>query len=231
MDNFNLSKYIREIVYGGSDGIITTFAVVAGFTGAELGAKLAGISVVAVLLFGFANLVGDGLSMGISNFMSIRADKDLFRRTQRKIQVKIKKDSAKIQEEVAKALTKEGLSKKEAVTVVKGISKSKSLLGDTYIRYKLNESSPESDNPVLTGVMTFVAFLSFGLIPLIPYILLKSETGNPFLYSITFSLIALVLLGITRWAATKENIFRTVGETVFITSIAAGAAFLVGSLF
>jgi vacuolar iron transporter family protein len=58
--------YIRDLVYGANDGIITTFAVVAGVAGG-------GLSHAAVLVVGVANLAADGLSMGVSNYHSLRA--------------------------------------------------------------------------------------------------------------------------------------------------------------
>ena len=54
------SEYLREIVYGGVDGIVTTFAVVAGFAGANAGSQVGGLGALAVLLFGLANLFADG---------------------------------------------------------------------------------------------------------------------------------------------------------------------------
>ncbi len=74
-----LSEYLREIVYGGNDGIVTTFAVVAGFTGASAGEHIIDISVLAVLLFGMANLFADGVSMGLGNFLAIRSQKDIYK--------------------------------------------------------------------------------------------------------------------------------------------------------
>jgi VIT1/CCC1 family predicted Fe2+/Mn2+ transporter len=59
--------YIRELVYGANDGVITTFAVVAGVVGG-------GISPVAVLIVGTANLLADGLSMAVGNYLSIRSN-------------------------------------------------------------------------------------------------------------------------------------------------------------
>lgn len=58
--------YIRDLVYGANDGIITTFAVVAGVAGGALSHR-------AVLIVGAANLAADGLSMAVGNFLSIRA--------------------------------------------------------------------------------------------------------------------------------------------------------------
>ncbi len=59
--------YLRDLIYGAHDGIITTFAVVAGVTGAALEART-------ILILGFANLLADGISMGASNYLSIRSD-------------------------------------------------------------------------------------------------------------------------------------------------------------
>jgi VIT1/CCC1 family predicted Fe2+/Mn2+ transporter len=58
--------YIRDLIYGANDGVITTFAVVAGVTGGALSAR-------AVLIVGVANLFADGLSMGVGNYLSIRS--------------------------------------------------------------------------------------------------------------------------------------------------------------
>jgi VIT1/CCC1 family predicted Fe2+/Mn2+ transporter len=58
--------YLRDLTYGANDGIITTFAVVAGVAGGALSLK-------AVLVIGAANLAADGLSMAVGNFLSIRA--------------------------------------------------------------------------------------------------------------------------------------------------------------
>ena len=58
--------YIRDLVYGANDGIITTFAVVAGVAGGAL-------SQTAVLIVGAANLAADGVAMGVGNLLAIRA--------------------------------------------------------------------------------------------------------------------------------------------------------------
>jgi VIT1/CCC1 family predicted Fe2+/Mn2+ transporter len=58
--------YVRELIYGANDGMITTFAVVAGVAGG-------GLSVQVVLIIGAANLFADGLSMAVGNYLSIRS--------------------------------------------------------------------------------------------------------------------------------------------------------------
>ena len=62
--------YLPEFVYGGIDGVITTFAVVAGAIGANLSSSI-------ILILGFANLFADGFSMATSNYLSTRSQVEL----------------------------------------------------------------------------------------------------------------------------------------------------------
>ena len=70
--------YLGDLVYGANDGLITTFAVVAGVSGASLPGSI-------VLILGFANLLADGFSMGASNFLSLRSRASLERGEQRPV--------------------------------------------------------------------------------------------------------------------------------------------------
>lgn len=71
MDNNLLhKKYLAEFVYGGMDGTVTTFAVVAGSIGASLSPNV-------VLILGFANLFADGFSMATSNYLSTQSKNDM----------------------------------------------------------------------------------------------------------------------------------------------------------
>ena len=63
-----MHRFVRDLVYGANDGIITTFAVVAGVDGASLTPRI-------VLILGVANLVADGISMGASNYLGIRSER------------------------------------------------------------------------------------------------------------------------------------------------------------
>ena len=64
--------YIRDLIYGANDGLITTFAVVAAVSGGALSTRT-------VLIVGMANLLADGLSMGVGNYLSIRSQEHVRR--------------------------------------------------------------------------------------------------------------------------------------------------------
>jgi len=65
-------KYLSEFVYGGIDGAITTLAIIAGAIGAVLSPAI-------ILILGFANLIADGFSMGVSQYLSTQSQKELHR--------------------------------------------------------------------------------------------------------------------------------------------------------
>jgi len=74
-------KYLPEFVYGGTDGAITTFAIVSGAFGASLSSSI-------ILILGFANLFADGFSMAISNYLSTKSRKELKDKSQRRLNPK-----------------------------------------------------------------------------------------------------------------------------------------------
>lgn len=66
----HFEDYLSEFVYGGIDGAVTTFAVVAGATGARFDTKV-------ILVLGFANLIADGFSMGVGSYLSSKSEQEL----------------------------------------------------------------------------------------------------------------------------------------------------------
>ena len=75
-------KYIAQFVYGGIDGTVTTFAVIASSTGAGLPSKV-------VMILGLANLIADGFSMGISSYLSTKSEHDRMRRMEHSIEAEL----------------------------------------------------------------------------------------------------------------------------------------------
>lgn len=108
------SQYIGEVVYGGVDGIVTTFAVVAGFVGAGATETLGQIGPLAVVLFGLANLFGDGVSMALGKFLSTKSEQDIYQRAWDKEAYEIKHNTAMEIEESEEILLAQGMTKEDA---------------------------------------------------------------------------------------------------------------------
>ena len=224
----SVSEYLKEIVYGGSDGIVTTFAVAAGFAGAQSGA-LSQYPVLVVLVLGLANLLADAFSMGASNFLSILADKDVYKKEKDKEIYEIRNNPKMERAETIFILKKKGFSKEEAEKITELYARNEDYWAEFMMRYELEMPTPEHENPVLTGLATMGSFVLFGFIPLIPYVLLDNQ--DKFLTSILFTFIALLLLGVLRWKVTTQTLLRSVGEIIILGGVAASIAYFVGTLF
>lgn len=223
-----VTTYLKEIVYGGSDGIVTTFAVVAGFAGAQQ--MTATYPLVIVLLFGLANLVADGASMGLSNFLSLRSEKDLYDLERKKEIYEIKNHPKLEREESIEILINKGFTKSDAESVVSLYEKSPEYYADFMMNHELELPDPRGENPLNTGLATFFAFITFGFVPLIPYVFM-SKMNSLFTLSCIFAFSALTLLGFLRWKVTKHTFIRSVGEVILVGGVSAVFAFIVGSFF
>jgi len=221
-------EYLKQLVYGGNDGIVTTFAVVAGFAGAQADG-LAQVGGLAVLVFGLANLFADAVSMALGEFLSLRSEHDLYR-TRRSSELKeIARNPGQEQIELFEILRERGVPPGEADTAATILSRHPGLMADLMMTYEFGMHLPDVERPVLNAIFTFLAFVAFGTIPLVPYFLL-APTQTTFYLSVAATGLALVGLGLLRWNATGERIFRSVGETVAVGSVCALVAYIVGLL-
>ena len=210
MGKFN--KHIGDIVYGSLDGIITTFAIVAGVQGADL-------SSVVVFILGGANLVADGVSMAIGSFLSTKADND-FQKKQRK---ENEKDNVFMQENKIKNLfRKKGFKGQDLDKIFKVIK--------TNELFNAAKKDNKDKNPTYSGLITFLSFLVAGLFPILPYVLnlLFKVQIDMFFTSVVITCIVLFLLGILKSSITGSEWYKSGLGTFFMGGIAAGIAYLIG---
>jgi len=227
------STYLKEVIYGGIDGIITTFAVVAGFSGAAFSNETTTqLSFLVVLLFGLANLFADGVSMGLGSFLAVRSEKSLYNsiRTEEEHESMCNGDIEA--EETKLILIERGFSEKDATTLTSIYQKNDPYWVDFLMHNELKITDPTEENPIYTGLATFTSFIFFGFIPLVPFMIVSGlDSQIAFTFSTFCTGIALVLLGVLKWKIVGTDLIKSVLEIVLIGGVAAFVAFLVGTLF
>ncbi len=225
-----LKKYLPEIVYGGNDGIVTTFAVVSGFLGAEAGQSALLGSGAVVLLFGLANLFADAASMGLGNFLSERSRNEQIRLQERTLKGQIAAESDSIVLQTQTSLKRRGLNEMEMEVMLNLFRRKKDLWLD-YLRsieLKLKDVSDEA--PAANALATFLAFLGFGAIPLLPFLVFKPSLSVGML-SVAGTALALLMLGLLRWRALQGDPLKNILEIFLVGGTASLIAFFVGTLF
>jgi vacuolar iron transporter family protein len=223
-----IRTYLKQIVYGGNDGIITTFAVVAGFAGAEV-QGVAGFGALAVLVFGIANLTADGVSMGLGEFLSGRSNRDLYHARHGEARAAAAADPEGAADRLAAHLVSQGLAAEDARHTAEHLATSPKLMADLSLRYDHGMEAPEAHNLAVRAWMTFAAFILFGAIPILPYVVAPATTAT-FAISLAATALALTLLGLLRWSVTAETLVRCLGETLALGGICAAVAFGAGHL-
>jgi vacuolar iron transporter family protein len=208
-------NYLRDWIYGGIDGTITTFAIVAGVVGASLPGTV-------VLVLGLANLIADGFAMGAGNYSATKADLDDYRRLLAIERKHIALEPSGEREEIRQIFGLKGFSGAELERIVDVISSDEDLWAKTMAVEEYGVS-PAVKSPVLAALNTSAAFVLCGLVPLVSYLV-----G----YSLAWCVLAtgLVFFGIgaakSRWAL--AGWLKSGLETLLIGMSAAGLSFLIG---
>jgi VIT1/CCC1 family predicted Fe2+/Mn2+ transporter len=208
-------NYVRDWMYGGIDGTITTFAIVAGVVGADLSGKV-------VLVLGLANLIADGFAMGAGNYSATKAELDDYERLLAIEHKHIALEPSGEREEIRQIFGLKGFSGTELERIVDVISSDPDLWAKTMAveEYGL---SPAAKSPILAAFNTTAAFVVCGWVPLVSYLIA---------YSVVSCVVAtgLVFFGIgaakSRWSL--AGWVKSGLETLLIGMGAAGLSFIIG---
>ena len=217
-----LGPWIHDIVYGAHDGIVTTFAVVAGTAGASLPVGI-------VIILGVANLLADGVSMGAGAFLSMRSEHDQYQRLLKEELQEIEDDPELEREEIREAYRAKGFSGDDLERTVRIITSDKKVWAETMMREEHGMMDGSANLAFLHGLATFGGFLVFGAVPLLPYFISRGNSDN-FSFAILGTVLALLLVGITRSLVTRQRIYRGVLEILVIGTVTASIAYGVGVL-
>jgi VIT1/CCC1 family predicted Fe2+/Mn2+ transporter len=217
--------YISEFVYGGIDGAITTFAVVAGATGAGLATNV-------VVILGFANLIADGFSMSVGNYFSSKAEKDNYKKHKALEYWEIEHLKEKEVQEIREIYEKKGFKGELLEQVVSVITSDKDVWVDTMMKEEL-EMVEDDKTPVSSATMTFCSFLLIGFIPILAYVfqdLFHIAEQDLFLYSSILTGVGLGIVGCMKSVVTGKSKIVGVLETLLLGGLAAVLSYVVGNV-
>ncbi len=218
-------QYIGDMVYGGLDGIVTTFAVVSGVSGAALGSGV-------ILILGLANLLADGLSMAVGAYLSLKSEREYYNRERERETWEIEHFPEGERLEMIEIYRAKGYSRQDAEALMEIQSKDRDLWVDAMMVHELG-LLPDDRLPIRSALATFVSFLLAGAVPLLVYLLglvVPIDPAVSFPVALVLSAMALFGLGTAKVLVTERNWFRSGLEMLLVGGAAAGIAYLVGYL-
>lgn len=212
-------NYLRDWIYGGIDGSVTTLAVVSGVVGAQLSPWI-------ILVLGFANLIADGFSMAASNFLGTRAEYEDLKRIEAIENRHIDLDPVGEREEVKQIFFNKGFFGEDLNRIVDLVTADRV----RWVRTMLTEEyglPREVRSPWRAAAATFSAFIVCGFVPLLPYLIGLKSPGT---LSMVMTGGVFFTIGSVKSRWSTASWWSSGLTTLAVGSIAAGLAYGAGAL-
>lgn len=210
-------SFLRDWVYGGIDGTVTTFAIVSGVVGAHLSTRI-------IVILGGASLIADGFAMAAANYLATRAEREEFHYAEAVERRHIDTVPEGEREEVREILRGLGLMGDLLDRVVGVITADR----DRWVRMMIRDEyglPAAVRSPWRAAVSTFSAFLVCGLIPLIPF---EAGLPNAFWLASAATSLMFFLIGALKSRWSIERWWHSGIETLLIGGGAAAVAYAIG---
>lgn len=206
---------IREVVFGGQDGLISTTTLVAGL------AATASQNVV-VLVAGAIATVAGALSMAVGSYLASRAQRQLYEAELTSEQREIAEKPGEEVAELLAALVGRGMPRHEAIDVTRRIAGHPRLMIDLLGALELGLIPAGLGSPLRDAIVTGIAFAAGSVIPLLPFLV----------FGIQAALVATMLLGLSALFALGAVKARLSGRPVLASGLEVvllgGAAGMLG---
>lgn len=219
------TSYLRDAVYGAIDGAVTTFAIVAGVAGAAMSDGV-------VIVLGLANLLADGFSMAVSNYLGTRAEQQARGRARLEEERHVAIYPEGEREEVRQIFAAKGFEGEQLERVVDVITADEGRWVETMLREEHGYPAGEH-SAVKAGLVTFAAFVVVGAVPLLSYV--GAAIGvwggsGAFVWSSVLTGVAFFVVGAVKGRFVLHNPVWSGLETLGVGAVAAGMAYACGVL-
>ena len=217
--HFTASDIVRDVVIGMSDGLTVPFALAAGLSGAV---QEAGIIVTA----GLAEIAAGSIAMGLGGYLAAKSDAEHYRAEERREQQEIREIPREEMKEVADIFRQYGVADEHIAPVVEAMTRQPKQWVDFMMRFELGLERPDPKRAHTSAAMIASAYVVGGLIPLAPYMLIRTA-HVALIISVIVTLIALAVFGLIKGRYTGARPMKSALQTTITGGLAATAAFLI----
>jgi VIT1/CCC1 family predicted Fe2+/Mn2+ transporter len=220
--HFMASDVVRDVVIGMADGLTVPFALAAGLTGAINNNAI-------VITAGLAEIAAGSIAMGLGGYMAAKSDAEHYAKEREREKREVAEIPHEEMREVAEVFQAYGLNEEETWPIVQALKRQPRNWVDFMMRFELGLEKPDPSRALKSAMTIAGAYVAGGLIPLAPYFFSRT-TSEALLYSVGFTLSALLVFGFIKGRFTGTRPVRSALQTALIGSAAAGAAFAIAKL-
>lgn len=216
-------SYLGDSLLGAIDGTVTTFAVISSVAGAGFRGEIA-------VVLGLANLLADGFSMAVGNYLRAKADEEVIQKARQTEEYHIQAIPAGEREEIKQIFAAKGFSEPTLSEIMRVISQNKELWINTMLTEELG-LRVQAPDPIKAAISTFIAFSCIGAIPLSPFLVFTLQTSEQaFIISAMITALSFFVVGMLKGSILDLNPFSTGLQTLLMGAGASLLAFYTGSL-
>jgi VIT1/CCC1 family predicted Fe2+/Mn2+ transporter len=213
---------LRAAVLGVNDGLVSNFCLVMGVSGGTSNPNF-------ILLAGVAGLVAGALSMMAGEYVSVRAQRDIFERQLEIEAWELQEEPEEELQELIQIYQAKGLTRTEAETVAERIMADPEVALDTHAREELGlDPSQLGGSPWGAALSSFIAFTLGALVPILPYIMNLGAIA--FFTSIILSTVCLISVGAVLAYLSAKPIWWGGVRMLLAGGFAAAVTFGIGTL-
>ena len=211
----------RASVFGVSDGLVSNASLILGVAGANVDASF-------VRLAGIAGLIAGAVSMAAGEYVSMRAQQELFERELELERLEIEHNPETELAELVQLYRNRGLSESTAVEVATQLMSSPEQALEVHAREELGVAPDALGSPVGASVGSFLSFCVGALVPLLPWFFTGGTTAV--VVSLLLSMVAAGAVGVALASFTGRSMWKSAGRQILIATVAAAVTYAVGSI-
>ena len=212
--------YIRDVIFGMNDGLLSTFSLIMGIAGAAVSNAL-------VLLAGLAGAVAGAISMAAGAYVSTKAEKETLEKNLNMERQELELMPEAEEDELALMYELKGVSKKEARKIARQIMSNKDLALETMAKEELGFAPEDTGSPGKAGLSSGVSFTIGASLPILPFALISGAYALKF--AAVLSLSGFFVIGAGRTIVTGKNPWKSGLEMFLIGTAAAIFTYYIGS--
>jgi VIT1/CCC1 family predicted Fe2+/Mn2+ transporter len=195
------SSYIRDVVFGFGDGVNTSLGIVAGIGGATIGVDI-------VILAALIGMFTGAKAMAVQNYLAVKSQREILESEIKREEYEIENKPEDERKEIEQIYKAKGFEGDELKMVVDRITSDKKIWLKTMLTEELGLNLEIIGNPIKGAIVMFVSFLIGGVLPILPYFIVKIGFINNFaalMIAISISLTSSFIIGAIKGRLAKKS--------------------------
>ena len=216
-------QYVRDIILGVNDGLVSTFLLVSAVVGG-------GLDATQVLLTGVSGALAGMISMAIGEYLATKSQEEVLEAEMLLEREHLRDHRDHEREQLAEMLGDMGLEGDDLDTVVQIIDSNEEAMFRMQAALEFGVVDSERRNPIAAGLASGALFLGGAIPPIIPFVFM-TDTGEALIVSAVLSSIGLFAVGAVKTLATKKSAVLSGLENLALGLLGGVLAYLVGRSF